>query len=131
MIELWYKLHGKSLTAGEHVYDKLHLTVDALGHSLATDLSSKLFAYYSDKNLTGEIYFNEKWRKGASPLTINLEQSYLSSIFSELARLAPNPLKSMRKFTIAEKEMAWLTHEQITELLYDCKHQSTPSRLGR
>lgn len=135
MIELWYKLHGKSLTADEHVYDKLHLTVDALGPPLATDLSSKLFAYYSDKNLTGEIYFNEKWRKGASPLTINLEQSYLSSIFSELARLgewaAPNPLKSMRKFTIAEKEMAWLTYEQIKELLYDCKHQSTPSRLGR
>src|SRR5690606_23337838 len=30
----------------------------------------------------------------------------------------------MRKFTIAEKEMAWLMHEQITELLYDCQHQS-------
>ncbi len=31
----------------------------------------------------------------------------------------------MRKFTIAEKEMARLTHEQITELLYDCERQST------
>lgn len=30
----------------------------------------------------------------------------------------------MRKFTIAEKEMAWLTHEHITELLYDCNRQS-------
>ncbi len=29
----------------------------------------------------------------------------------------------MRKFTIAEKEMAWLTHEQIVELLADCKRQ--------
>ncbi|MBN0934446.1 site-specific integrase, partial [Pseudomonas aeruginosa] len=27
--------------------------------------------------------------------------------------------------TIAEKEMAWLTHEQITELLYDRQRQST------
>ncbi|WP_323343648.1 phage integrase [Enterobacter mori] len=104
IVELWFKLHGKSLTAGEHVYDKLVLMVDALGNPLATDLSSKLFAHYRDKRLTGEIYF------------------------SELARLgewtAPNPLESMRKFTIAEKEMAWLTHEQITELLYDCQHQS-------
>lgn len=32
-----------------------------------------------------------------------------------------NPLENMRKFTIAEKEMAWLTHEQIVELLADCK----------
>ncbi|HAO2586417.1 TPA: tyrosine-type recombinase/integrase, partial [Escherichia coli] len=80
-----------------------------------------------DKRLTGEIYFSEKWKKGASPVTINLEQSYLSSVFSELSRLGewsyPNPLENMRKFTIAEKEMAWLTHEQIVELLADCKRQ--------
>lgn len=129
VVELWFKLHGKSLTAGEHVYDKLLLMVDALVNSLATDFSSKLFADYRDKRLTGEIYFSEKWKKGASPVTINLEQSYLSGVFSELSRLgewtAPNPLENMRKFTIAEMEMAWLTHEQITELLYDWQRQST------
>lgn len=128
VVELWFKLHGKSLTAGEHVYSKLILMVDALGNPLATNLSSKLFAHYRDKRLTGEIYFSEKWKKGAGPVPINLEQSYLSGVFSELARLgewtAPNPLEKMRKFTIAEKEMAWLTHEQITELLYDCQRQS-------
>ncbi len=86
VIELWFKLHGKSLTAGEHVYDKQILMVDALGNPFATDLSSKLFAHYRDKRLTGEIYFSEKWKKGASPVTINLEQSYLSSVFSELTR---------------------------------------------
>ena len=127
VIELWFKLHGKSLTAGQHVYDKLLLMVDALGNPLATDLTSKMFAHYRDKRLTGEIYFSEKWKKGASPVTINLEQSYLSSVFSELSRLGewsyPNPLENMRKFTIAEKEMAWLTHEQIVELLADCKRQ--------
>ncbi|EPD7661466.1 phage integrase, partial [Escherichia coli] len=110
VVELWFKLHGKSLTAGQHVYDKLLLMVDALGNPLATDLTSKMFAHYRDKRLTGEIYFSEKWKKGASPVTINLEQSYLSSVFSELSRLGewsyPNPLENMRKFTIAEKEMA-------------------------
>lgn len=128
VVELWFKLHGKSLTAGEHVYDKLLLMVNTLGNPLATDLSSKFFAHYRDKRLTGEIYFSEKWKKGASPVTINLEQSYLSGVFSELVRhgewTAPNPLENMRKLTIAEKEMAWLTHEQITELLYDCQCQS-------
>ncbi len=83
--------------------------VDALGNPLATDLTSKMFAHYRDKRLTGEIYFSEKWKKGASPVTINLEQSYLSSVFSELSRLANgrirNPMENMRKFTIAEKEM--------------------------
>jgi len=121
LVELWFKLHGKSLTAGEHVYKKLVLMVDAHGNLLATGFSSKLFAHYRDKRLTGEIYFSEKWKKVASPVTSNLEQSYLSGVFSELARLrewaAPNPVGNMRKFTITEKEMAWLTHEQITELL--------------
>lgn len=127
VVELWFKLHGKSLTAGQHVYDKLLLMVDALGNPIATDLTSKMFAHYRDKRLTGEIYFSEKWKKGASPVTVNLEQSYLSSVFSELSRPGewsyPNPLENMRKFTIAEKEMAWLTHEQIVELLADCKRQ--------
>ncbi|MDI5536352.1 hypothetical protein MJM28_31680, partial [Salmonella enterica subsp. enterica serovar Montevideo] len=41
-----------------------------------------------------------------SPVTVNLEQNYLSGAFSELIRLGewlqPNPLENMRKFTIAE-----------------------------
>jgi len=78
IVELWFKLHGKSLTAGEHVYDKLVLMVDALRNPLATDLSSKLLAHYRDKRLTGEIYFSEKWKKGASPVTINLVESSAS-----------------------------------------------------
>lgn len=46
VVELWFKLHGKSLTAGEHVYDKLVLMVDALGNPLATAIKkpSKLKA---------------------------------------------------------------------------------------
>ena len=37
VVELWFKLHSKSLTAGEHVYNKLVLMVGALGNPLATD----------------------------------------------------------------------------------------------
>lgn len=33
-VELWFKLRGKSLTAGEHVYDKLVLMVEPLGNPL-------------------------------------------------------------------------------------------------
>lgn len=72
IVQLWYKLHGASLSAGEHVYEKLLLIVEALGNPLATSLTSKMFAHYRDKRLTGEIYFSEKWKKGASPVTVNL-----------------------------------------------------------
>jgi len=96
-----------------------------LGDPPATTFSAKDFAHYRDKRLSGEIHFSDKWKNGAEPVTINLEQSYLSGMFSELARLGewnqPNPLENMRKFTVPEKEMAWLTHVQITELLAACK----------
>lgn len=59
---------------------------------------------------------------------MNLEQNYLSGAFNELIRLGewklPNPLENVRKFVIAEKEMAWLTHEQITELLEKAKYST-------
>ena len=61
--------------------------VDAPGNPLVTDISPKLFAHNPEKRLTGEIYFSEKRKKGVSPVSINLEQSYLSSVFSELALL--------------------------------------------
>ena len=41
MVELWFKLHGKISSAGQHVYNKLLLMVDALGNPCATDLTSK------------------------------------------------------------------------------------------
>jgi len=87
IVELWLKLYGKPLTAGEHVYDKLRLMVDALGNPLATAFTSKMFAHYRDKRLAGKICFSEKWKKRADSVTINLEQSYLSGVLSELSRL--------------------------------------------
>ncbi len=127
--KLWYNLHGQSLTAGERTYKKLCLVIEALGDPPATTFTAKDFAHYRDKRLSGEIYFSEKWKSGAEPVTVNLEQSYLSGMFSELARLGewnqPNPLENMRKFTIAEKEMAWLTHSQITELFAACSKGDT------
>lgn len=121
IVELWYNLHGQSLTAGERTRKKMDLVVEALGDPIASKFTAKNFAHYRNKRLKGEIFFSEKWSKGAAPVTVNLEQNYLSGAFNELIRLGewklPNPLENVRKFTIAEKEMAWLTHKQITELL--------------
>lgn len=122
--KLWYDLHGQSLAAGERTYKKLCLIIKGLGDPPATSFTAKDFAHYRDKRMSGEIYFSEKWRQGANPVTVNLEQSYLSGMFSELIRIGewkqPHPLENLRKFSIAEKEMAWLTHDQIKELLAAC-----------
>ena len=122
--KLWYSLHGQALTAGSTTYKKICLMVEALGNPPATTFTAKDFAHYRDKRLNGETYFSEQWRQGADPATVNLEQSLLSGMFNELIRLGewkqPNPLDNLRKFATAEKEMSWLTHEQINILLEAC-----------
>ena len=122
--KLWYNLHGQALSAGSLIYQKLCLMVEALGNPPATTFTAKDFAHYRDKRMNGEIYYSERWRQGAAPVTVNLEQSYLNSMFNELIRLGewkqPNPLETLRKFATAEKEMAWLNHEQINTLLAAC-----------
>ncbi|MDD8373714.1 hypothetical protein LAW41_04220 [Escherichia coli] len=41
VVELWFKLHGKSLTAGQHVYDaKWHLNRSQFGIRIDHDLAS-------------------------------------------------------------------------------------------
>lgn len=128
IVELWFNLHGQSLTAGKRTRKKMDLVVEALGDPIASKFTAKDFAHYRDQRLKGKIYFSEKWNKGTAPVTVNLEQNYLSGAFNELIRLGewnlPNPLVNVRKFVIAEKEMAWLTHEQISELLLKAKHST-------
>lgn len=56
---------------------------------------------------------------------MNLELAYFRAVFNELNRLGKwkgeKPLKNMRPFRTEEMEMAWLTQEQITLLLSECK----------
>jgi hypothetical protein len=85
--KLWFDLHEKSLAAGVRTYKKLCHIINWLGNPLATDFTAKDFAHYRVKRTNGEIYFSEKWRQGANPFTVNLEQSYLSGMFSELIRI--------------------------------------------
>ncbi|MEC8898511.1 MAG: tyrosine-type recombinase/integrase, partial [Pseudomonadota bacterium] len=52
-------------------------------------------------------------------------------VFNELIRQGewnhPNPLKNLRKFKLDEHELTFLTQEQISHLLEECKASSNPS----
>ncbi|MFL3346671.1 tyrosine-type recombinase/integrase, partial [Enterobacter hormaechei] len=62
--------------------------------------------------------------------TVNREHHYLEAVFNELKRLGewslPNPLEGVRVFKEAEKEMSWLTLEQIPQLLKACEEYGKP-----
>ena len=63
VVELWFKLHGKSLYRWRACLRQIGPDGRCTPETLATELSSKLFAHYRDKRLTGEIYFSNKWKK--------------------------------------------------------------------
>lgn len=68
--------------------------------------------------------------KEVSPRTLNFELAYFRAVFNELNRLgewkSENPLKNMRLFRTEEMEKAWLTHDQIAQLLGECKRHDHP-----
>ena len=88
-----------------------------------------MFSRYREKRLKGE-HARSNRVKEVSPRTLNLELAYFRAVFNELNRLGEwkgeNPLKNMRPFRTEEMEMAWLTHDQIAQLLGECKRHDHP-----
>lgn len=108
-----YEHHGSGLRAGKNTYSRLkHLCV-ALNDPLADKFTPEMFAAYRRKRMDD----------GISQNNLNREHSYLRSVFNELSRLgywkADNPLANIRQFKIQEKELTYLTDEQIQRLLFE------------
>lgn len=111
LIESWYDLHGHSLRDGLRRRKKL----DALAKRLRDPIGSRIDpqAYAHDRRVRMEA--------GASPKTLNNELGYLRSAYNELRGLGAikyeNPLALVKPLKIQERELSWLTNEQIAELL--------------
>ncbi|MCW2484768.1 tyrosine-type recombinase/integrase [Candidatus Symbiopectobacterium sp. NZEC127] len=130
LIDLWYKLHGCSLNDKKGRLGKLKIICGGLGDPVAVTLTAKDWAHYRDLRLQGAIdngYSTSLETRKVSTGTINCEHAFLRAVFNELKRLGewslPNPLENIREFDQPEREMAWLTPQQITRLLAACiKH---------
>ncbi|MDP9768941.1 UNVERIFIED_ORG: integrase [Atlantibacter hermannii] len=128
LIMLWHNLHGQALVANRSRLAKLKIVCNGMGDPVASQITAKDWAHYRDRRLRGEIdngFHKDKNKWIAKPITVNREQHYLDAVFNELKRLGewslPNPLEGIRIFKEAEKEMSWLTLEQILQLLDACK----------
>ena len=111
LVELWHKHHGINLRAGRNTYQRLKNLCEALGNPRAEQFKPEMFADYRAKRLAA----------GISPNNLNREQSYLRAVFNELTRLGhwkdDNPLAKVRQIKIAERELSFLSIEQIRQLL--------------
>jgi len=108
LIDLWYSQHGKHLKDGERRARKLKRLADNVGDPLACEFTAK--QYLNFRNL-----------QTVSAKTSNNELGYINAVFNELNRTEQidydNPLKKVRPIKIAERELSYLTLDQVGELL--------------
>ena len=111
LIDLWFTHHGSNLKAAQNTYSRLKRACEAMGNPIADRFTVNTFATYRTQRLDA----------GIVPNSINREHAYLRSVFNELRRLGlwkkDNPLKELRQFKIDERELSFLTTDQIKSLL--------------
>lgn len=127
LVHLWYERHGITLRDGKKRKSAMLWACECMGSPLAAEFNAQLFTAYRAKRLDGH-FARTKRISQVSPRTMNLEHAYFLAIFNELKRLgewsAPNPLENVRQFRTDESEMAYLTRQQIDQLLAECQNSS-------
>lgn len=111
LVALWFDAHGVNLRAGENTRSRLSLLCEAMGNPAADKFKADMFADYRSRRLADGISANN----------LNREHAYLRAMFNELRRLGlwvgDNPLALMRQFSIEDKELSYLSLDQIEKLL--------------
>lgn len=110
LARIWFDGHGKHLKSGAKRMTEINKLVDLLGDPLASEFKAADFVACRSRRLDS-----------VSINTVNHDLTNLNAIFNELIRsgewLTDNPLKSVRKLKQDERELEYLTLEQIDELL--------------
>ena len=126
LIKRWHDLHGQQLIKPEQRLRKLDMICTALGDPIASKMTVNDFANYRQMRLDGEVVDGQGKRNKVKPHTINHEQAYLNSVFSELKKLGewkhPNPLDGISQFKIEDIELAYLYPEEIPLVLDECRN---------
>ena len=111
LINTWFKLSGVHLKDGERRKAKLNHLAVALGDPIAKTLKANHFVAYRSARISA----------GISPKTMNNELGYLNSLFNGLKKIREidyaNPLDGVKMIKLDERELSWLTTEQIKTLL--------------
>lgn len=119
LVDLWYEVHGVTLKNGARRYAALKQITERLDNPRVCDFSAATWSSYRTQRL-----------KTAKRSTINIEHIYVASVFAELTRQGhyqgTNPLAGMRLFKVDQKALAFLTFEQINQLLGELAKSRNP-----
>ncbi|MDP2505630.1 tyrosine-type recombinase/integrase [Oceanobacter sp. 3_MG-2023] len=115
LADLWLQIHGYSLKDGKRRHSKLIHIINLMGNPPAHRFNALTFTAYRSARLEAGITANN----------CNRELTYLKAMFNELARVeqwrGDNPLAKLRPLKFDEKEMYFLTQDEISDLLRECE----------
>lgn len=111
LIDIWYQLLGFQLKDGLRRKNKMIHTCEGLGNPRANKITPKEFLNYRFI----------RTENGISGKTLNNELCYLNSLYNGLKIsgeiLYNNPLADVKMLKLDERELSWLTSEEISTLL--------------
>jgi len=111
LIQLWFNAKGVHLKDGERRKRCLDAMAEFMGNPIARTVTPASFLAYRA----------HKIQKGASKKTLNNHLGYLNAVYNQLNRLNEidfdNPIRNVETIRLDERELSWLTVEQIRHLL--------------
>ena len=111
LINIWFLMAGQYLKDGERRKVKMLAIGDRLGNPIARMMTEREFALMRAKRTA----------EGISAKTLNNELAYIKAMFNVLKKQKEiafdNPLNDLDPLKIGERELSYLTHEQIDILL--------------
>ncbi|MBD3641978.1 MAG: tyrosine-type recombinase/integrase [Marinobacter sp.] len=111
LIQLWFNAKGVHLKDGERRKRCLDAIADFMGNPIARTVKPAAFLAYRA----------HKIQEGASKKTLNNHLGYLNAVYNQLHRLNEidfeNPIRNVEMLRLDERELSWLTVEQIRHLL--------------
>lgn len=111
LIQLWFNAKGVHLKDGERRKRCLDTIAEFMGDPIARTVKPAAFLAYRA----------HKIQEGASKKTLNNHLGYLNAVYNQLNRLGEidfeNPIKNVEMIRLDERELSWLTVEQIRHLL--------------
>tara|TARA_R110000744_G_scaffold69739_1_gene141398 strand:- start:112 stop:1110 length:999 start_codon:yes stop_codon:yes gene_type:complete len=120
LIAVWYRLLGQQLRYNTRRLQKLNNAAKGLGDPIARKLTASDYGNYRASRLD----------KGRAIKTVNEEQKFIGTVYNSLEKLGeidyPNPIKHLELIHQQEREMHFLEHSQITELLHALKNSKDP-----
>lgn len=123
LVHTWYLDHGQHLRDGQSRQRALIRGATAMGDPIAAKLTGPDFIAYRNRRTNYDPN-----KKTVTPKTLNNELSYFKALFSHLISTEqiayPHPLKSVKPIKIPERELSFLSLNQIQELLTTIEQKS-------